>query len=199
VISISNVIQLQNEAVARWHEQPIVNECVGFDGLVMANHEINFRLWHEEDQARDPAATDAKIASVKRAIDGLNQMRSHSIERMDDAIAESIPSANELAISAPMNTETPGSAIDRLSILSLRIFHLAEECNRANVSDEVRKRVTASCHIAQQQQSSLATSLQQLIDDLHTGKKRHQTFRQLKMYNDPELNPVIYKSKPTHS
>lgn len=199
MISISNVIQLQNEAVARWHEQPIVNECVGFDGLVMANHEINFRLWHEEDQARDPAATDAKIASVKRAIDGLNQMRSHSIERMDDAIAESIPSANELAISAPMNTETPGSAIDRLSILSLRIFHLAEECNRANVSDEVRKRVTASCHIAQQQQSSLATSLQQLIDDLHTGKKRHQTFRQLKMYNDPELNPVIYKSKPTHS
>jgi len=199
VISISNVIQLQNEAVARWHEQPIVNECVGFDGLVMANHEINFRLWHEEDQARDPAATDAKIASVKRAIDGLNQMRSHSIERMDDAIAESIPSANELAISAPMNTETPGSAIDRLSILSLRISHLAEECNRANVSDEVRKRVTASCHIAQQQQSSLATSLQQLIDDLHTGKKRHQTFRQLKMYNDSELNPMIYKSKPTHS
>lgn len=182
-----------------WHHEPIAHSYVGFDALVLANHEINFRLWHEEDQARDPAASDARVAAVKRAIDGLNQRRSHSIEQIDDAIAQCIPSANEPALSAPMNTETPGSAIDRLSILALRIFHLAEESNRAGISDEVRQRVTVSWHIAQQQQANLAKSLQQLIDELNAGTKRHQTFRQLKVYNDPELNPVIYKSKPSHS
>lgn len=199
VISISNVTQLQDDAVVRWHVTPISNECVDFDGLVLANHEINFRLWHEEDQARDPTATDAQIATVKRNIDRLNQMRSHAIERIDDAIVEQITKIGKPASTAPMNTETPGSAIDRLSILSLRIFHLVEECNRDGFNHATQLRVTQSLQTAKQQQANLATSLQQLIEELFTGKKRHQTFRQLKMYNDPELNPVIYKNERSES
>jgi len=194
VISAARLSTLQTEAVARWHVDPISCDNREFDALVLANHEINFRLWHEEDQARDPGATDAIIAQVKRRIDRLNQQRSNSIEQLDNAIADAISAADiTIDLTLPLNTETPGSAIDRLSILALRVFHLAEQCHRPEVHDTARGRVTVSLCIAEQQRTNLADSLEQLIEDLFAGRKRHQTFRQLKMYNDPELNPVIYR------
>jgi len=194
VISAARLSTLQTEAVARWHVDPISCDNREFDALVLANHEINFRLWHEEDQARDPGATDAIIAQVKRRIDRLNQQRSDSIEHLDNAIADAISAADVTVDPAlPLNTETPGSAIDRLSILALRIFHLAEQCDRPEIDNAARGRVTVSLRIAEQQRTNLELSLQQLCDDLFAGVKQHQTFRQLKMYNDPELNPVIYR------
>ena len=195
MISVSSVIGLQDDAVTRWHREPIAIHQIDAEAIVLANHEINFRLWHEEDQARDPKATDSSIATVKRSIDRLNQLRADSIERLDDAIDQWILNQTIAVSSDLLNTETPGSAIDRLSILSLRIFHLDEENHRARIADATRQRVTLSLRVAKQQRTNLATSLQQLLNDLATGSKRHQTFRQLKMYNDPELNPVLYQKR----
>lgn len=194
MIDIVQLVALQSAAVARWHLEPMTNDGEGFDRLVLANHQVNFRLWHEEDQARDPAASDSTIAQVKRRIDGLNQQRSDSIEQLDSAVADVLAGERAAVDRAlPMNTETPGSAIDRLSILALRIFHLDEQSQRAQRDESSRQRVRHSLQIAAQQRHDLAESLQQLLHDLRAGRKRHQAFRQLKMYNDPELNPAIYQ------
>jgi len=198
LFSIFRLVELQSDCVDRWHRERI--ELDGNDDswmrLGMANHEINFRLWHEEDLARDPEARDETIAAIKRRIDALNQRRSHSIEAIDDAIAiwlDQHLGGLPPDVTIPMNTETPGSTVDRLSILSLRIFHLAEQAHRHDIDATKRAEVTTSLETAKRQRSNLVTSAAQLIDDLVAGKKRHLSFRQLKMYNDPELNPMIYQ------
>lgn len=190
---VQRLVELQNEAVARWHVETISCAEVEFESLVMSNHAINFRLWHEEDKARDAVADDSVIANVKRAIDLLNQQRNDSIERMDEAIAEAVDfQGTRTPVHCPLNTETPGSAIDRLSILALRIYHLDEQVTREGLDETNRHRARLWHQIAVQQQSNLMIATQTLIDDIFAGRKRHQTFRQLKMYNDPSLNPVVY-------
>ena len=96
--------------------------------------------------------------------------------------------------SAPQNTETLGSTIDRLSILALRIYHLIEQRDRSDATSEHRESVARKLAIALAQQADLTRAAQQLADDLFSGRKRHKTYRQLKMYNDPALNPYLYKS-----
>jgi hypothetical protein len=196
VLNIARLVDLQSDTVARWHLEPIGADANGFEKLVLANHEINFRLWHEEDDARDPAATDTVIANVKRRIDRLNQQRNDSIEALDVAIEEALR-ADDVHTSpdSSLNTETLGSALDRLSILALRIFHLNEQATRAELDEAARRRVAASHELAILQRVRLAKSAQELCDDLFAGRKRHQPFRQLKMYNDPTLNPAIYNRK----
>jgi hypothetical protein len=119
------VVELHRETVVRWHDQPIDNQYDGILHVVCQQHSYNFLLWHEEDLARSPTASDARIAQVKRRIDGLNQQRNDWIERIYDWISRLL---NNAAISAadntPLNTETPGSVIDRLSILALSLYHL---------------------------------------------------------------------------
>ena len=196
MLNLARLIDLQSENVARWHCEPVAFVAEGWDALVLANHEINFRLWHEEDNARDPVASDAVIANVKRRIDRLNQQRNDSIEAMDVAIAEMLlTSGIRVSEASRFNTETLGSAIDRLSILALRIYHLAEQADRPELEDSSRSRVRASLELAKQQRERLSQSAQELCVDVFAGLKRHQPFRQLKMYNDPTLNPVIYNSQ----
>lgn len=168
---------------------------VGLLGTICQQHGFNFLLWHEEDKARCPEASDGEIAAVKRAIDKLNQQRNDWIERIDDAIADEL--ANRcvlLPAEAPQNTETLGSTIDRLSILSLRIYHLAEQRARTDASPAHRDLVSRKLAIAQAQLADLSYAAQQLADDLFAGRKRHRTYRQLKMYNDPALNPYLYRA-----
>ena len=112
---VAELVQLQVDAVALWHRKPIGNPYSGFLELVCRQHALNFRLWHEEDKARSPIATDRDIAEVKRSIDRLNQARNDAIEAVDDAIVELLDGLDVAADEAPINTETPGSAIDRLS------------------------------------------------------------------------------------
>jgi hypothetical protein len=192
---VSEITRLQIETVAAWHQRPIDNPYQGFEQLVCRQHEFNYRLWHEEDIARSPTADDVRIAAVKRAIDGLNQQRNDMIEQLDDAItamlvARRITPGDE----APINTETPGSAIDRLSIMALRLYHYREQLERKDADPEHRQKVAGRIELCQQQHADLSVSLQQLLDDIFSGKKRHKTYRQMKMYNDPSLNPEIYKS-----
>lgn len=192
---VTEITGLQIDTVAAWHQEPISNPYEGFKQLVCQQHEYNYRLWHEEDIARSPTADDTRIAAVKRAIDKLNQQRNDWIEKLDDAITALLARLHVTpAAEAPINTETPGSAIDRLSIMSLRLYHYREQLDRADADAEHRNKVAARIDLCHQQHADLAQSLQQLLDDLFDGKKRHKTYRQMKMYNDPSLNPEIYKS-----
>lgn len=192
---VSELTQLQIDTVAQWHEGPIENSYEGFKQLVCQQHEFNYRLWHEEDIARSPTADDTKIAAVKRAIDKLNQQRNDMIEKLDDAITELLATLHiEPAADAPINTETAGSAIDRLSIMSLRLYHYREQLDRDDADAEHRDRVAARIDLCEQQHADLSRSLEELLADIFQARKRHKTYRQMKMYNDPSLNPEIYKS-----
>ena len=195
MIDIAKIIQLQTETVAQWHQGPIENNATDLLATVCTQHSFNYQLWHEEDIARSPDVSDQEIARVKRSIDGFNQQRNDWIEKLDDQIAELLAS-NQVApaADAQLNTETPGSAIDRLSIMSLRLYHLREQLERDDVDQQHCESVQQKINVCLLQQSELAKSLQQLVDSLFAGEKRHLTYRQFKMYNDPTLNPYLYRS-----
>lgn len=193
---VSDITQLQIDCVEKWHNEPIANPYDGFKQLVCRQHEFNYRLWHEEDIARSPEADDERIAAVKRSIDKLNQQRNDMIEQIDDAITAMLVEAGVVdTTSLPINTETAGSAIDRLSIMSLRLYHYAEQRDRADADDEHRAKVAARVQLCEVQHADLSHSLQTLLDDLLAARKQHKTYRQMKMYNDPSLNPEIYRAK----
>lgn len=194
-IDAHQVAQLQASMVQRWHQQEIDNPCEGFLALVCQQHQYNYRLWHQEDLARSPDATDARIADVKRQIDRLNQQRNDMIEQLDDAITRILnDSGIRPAADAPMNSETAGSVIDRLSILSLRLYHYQEQLERQEAPADHRQKVADRIAICRQQHADLTSALDRLLDDLFAGRKCHKTYRQLKMYNDPSLNPSIYQA-----
>lgn len=196
MLSLAEITALHRDCISRWHEQQVDNLHSDFLAVVCEQLGFNFRLWHEEDKARSPAASDSEIAAVKRAIDKLNQQRNDWIEKLDDWITAELARRGVVAAEAvPQNTETLGSTIDRLSILALRIYHLAEQLGRADASPEHRKGVARKLAIAQAQHDDLSRSAQQLADDLFAGRKRHRTYRQLKMYNDATLNPYLYQQK----
>lgn len=195
MIALEEITRLHRECVARWHEQPIDNPYDGWLRIVCEQLSYNFRLWHEEDKARSPTAGDAEVAQVKRAIDKLNQQRNDWIEKLDDWITEELARRGVAAgDQAPQNTETLGSTIDRLSILALRLYHLVEQRDRDEATPEHRESVARKLAIALAQHADLSRAAQQLADDLFAGRKRHKTYRQLKMYNDPALNPYLYQA-----
>ena len=196
MIDVKRVLELHRETVARWHSEEIDNRYDGVMGLICTQHQFNFRLWHEEDIARSPDVGDERIAAVKRAIDGFNQKRNDWIEKVDDWITgELIERRIAPAEDARLNTETPGSTIDRLSILSLRIYHLNEQLERTDASAEHIRGVQRKLAIAGEQQADLSQSLHELIEGILAGSKRHKTYRQMKMYNDPSMNPYLYQRK----
>jgi hypothetical protein len=170
------------------------NNYEGFLALVCQQLQYNYLLWHEEDIARSKDVPDSTIAQVKRAIDGYNQQRNDWIEKLDDWITDELERRQIAPLpGATQNTETAGSAIDRLSILSLRIYHLQEQAERADATPEHRASVARKLAIAMTQLQDLSQSAQELIDDIFAGRKKHKTYRQLKMYNDPTLNPYLYR------
>jgi hypothetical protein len=193
MIDIRRVTALHEACIARWHQEPVDCPFDGFWRLVCRQLGFNFLLWHEEDNARSPSASDAEIAQVKRQIDRLNQERNDWIERLDDWVTQELTVMEVVAAkNAPLNTETLGSTIDRLGILALRIYHLREQLDRLDAGDLYREKVSQKLFIATVQHDDLAASAQSLADDLLAGRKRHQAYRQLKMYNDPMLNPYLY-------
>jgi hypothetical protein len=192
---VEQIAELHRETVERWHvNDKLDNPHEGLLGVVCQQHEFNFLLWHEEDIARSRAASDAQIATVKRAIDGYNQQRNDWIERIDQTFCHDLQQRGvQVAAGARLNTETPGSAIDRLSIMALRIYHMHEQLDRSDASAEHRTRVAEKLDLCRQQQSDLATSLAELLDDIFAGRKLLKLYRQMKMYNDPTLNPHLYQ------
>ena len=198
--SASEIVELHRDAVERWHRGGIDHLHSGFLGLVSSQHAQNFLLWHEEDEARSSSATDAQIAQVKRNIDRLNQARNDLIEQLDDSIAECLAEStiDDAGKNQELRTETPGSAIDRLSILSLRLFHYREQLDRPDVDENHLAMVRERLAICASQLEDLTNALQLLLDDLVAGRVRHRTHRQYKMYNDARLNPVLYSTHSNH-
>lgn len=193
MIDVQEITHLQALTVSKWHEQAISNPYSGLQATICQQHSFNFLLWHEEDIARSPDVDDARIAAVKRNIDGLNQQRNDWIEKVDDNLTELISQRNVQPVpDAPVNTETPGSVIDRLSIMALRIYHLNEQLTRSDVSEQHILSVQHKLSTCMVQHFDLATALQRLLDDIGAGQVRHRTYRQFKMYNDPNLNPYLY-------
>jgi len=196
MIDFEQITRLHRETVVRWHQQDVDNPFDGFLGLVCEQFSYNFRLWHEEDIARSPEVGNERIATVKRAIDRFNQQRNDAIERLDDWITGALESCGVVAAAdARLNTETVGSVIDRLSILALRIYHLEEQRDRIDASPEHRVNVTRKLAVALAQHDDLSQAGQELVDDIAAGRKRHKTYRQMKMYNDPAMNPYLYRAQ----
>lgn len=193
---VQQILDLHAETVARWHEEPLDNPYTGLLNVVCQQHQFNFQLWHQEDIARSPDVGDAKIAEVKRAIDGFNQQRNDWIERIDESLLQMLSTGGVLAKGdAKLNTETPGSATDRLSIMSLRIFHMDEELQRDDVDGAHRERVQQKIARCEVQLADLSNSLGELLSDIFAGDKLLKVYRQMKMYNDPTLNPELYRSQ----
>ena len=194
MIDVSQIVARQRHLVELWHAHPIENSYCDLMYLVCEQHRFNFLLWHEEDKARDVGATDTQIAAVKRAIDRYNQQRNDATEQIDDYLKSWLES-QEISppADAPLNTETPGSAIDRLSILALRLYHMREQTECADATAEHAARAQQKLAIMHQQQRDLSAALVDLWGDLLSGRKRLALYRQFKMYNDPTLNPYLYK------
>ncbi|MEX0669759.1 MAG: DUF4254 domain-containing protein, partial [Pirellulales bacterium] len=158
-------------------------------------HQFNFLLWHQEDIARSPEVTDAGIATVKRAIDKYNQARNDAIEKVDDMLIEELARRGIVAAAtAPAATETPGAAIDRLSILELRRFHMQEQIDRVDASSEHREKAAARMAVLDMQRSHLTEAAERLVNEIFTAQRPLRVFRQMKMYNDPSMNPYLYKT-----
>ena len=196
MIDVEAVTRLHRTTVEGWHEHEPDNPYEGFLQFVCRQHEQNYRLWHEEDIARSTDVSDAELAQVKRNIDKLNQQRNDLIERLDDCLVEQLHSAGVKPWpESQLNTETPGSAIDRLSILALRVYHMEEQAARVEADQEHRDRAKAKLEVLHQQHADLRRSLGELLEDVFSGRKRLKVYRQFKMYNDPTMNPYLYQAE----
>ena len=168
-----------------------------FLAQVAPQHRANFDLWHIEDEARTPGTTDAALADVKRRIDTTNQLRNDLAEGLDRALVDWLTTRGLPNPAAALHSESPGLMIDRLSILALKIYHTCEECERPGAAEGHAERNRERLNILEEQRADLAACLDGLWRETLAGTRRFKLYRQLKMYNDPSLNPAIYR-KPAH-
>ena len=150
--------------------------------------------WHLEDIIRDPNINPVKALEVKRRIDSSNQERTDLVELIDSYFYEKYQSV-VYSKNAAFNTESPAWAIDRLSILALKIYHWQQEILREEVNEKHRNTCREKLTVLSEQQQDLSLAIDQLLTDIEAGKKYMKVYKQMKMYNDPELNPVLYGNK----
>ncbi|MCR5199396.1 MAG: DUF4254 domain-containing protein [Prevotella sp.] len=150
--------------------------------------------WHYEDIIRDPHINPEEALALKRRIDRSNQDRTDLVEEIDSYFRQTYSQVKPLP-DARLNTESPAWAVDRLSILALKIYHMQEQVDRQDASDEHRARCQAKLSVLLEQQVDLSTAIDQLLDDIEAGRKYMKVYRQMKMYNDPSTNPVLYNNK----
>ncbi len=196
MIDVEEIARLQKTTAAQWHRHDVDNPYEGFFGLLCRQHQQNYLLWHQEDVARSPHVADAELAQVKRNIDKLNQQRNDLIEELDDYLIKELGAAGVIPWpEARPNTETPGSVIDRLSILALRIYHMDQQTGRSDADQQHHAKAKARLDILHQQHADLSRSLAELLEDVFSGRKLLKVYRQFKMYNDPTMNPYLYQAQ----
>lgn len=174
-------------------DTPITNPFQEGDyaNLLYQKNWIDTVQWHLEDIIRDPQIKPEKALVIKRRIDASNQDRTDLVEKIDDHYLQ-VFEKKEAKTNARINTESPAWAIDRLSILSLKIYHMEVEASRTNVAEALSEKNKFKLSVLNTQLEDLTTSIDQLLEDLQSGARIMKIYRQMKMYNDPELNPVLY-------
>src|ERR1700761_5524791 len=190
----SEVTSLQDRCTVAWHhEVPEAAPSVpSLEAALKEQHLANFQLWHAEDAARTPGATDQELARIKRFIDTANQRRNDLTEQCDLLLLELLGQEGLPTAGAELHSESPGLMLDRLSILSLKIFHTREEIDRPGAPAGHRERNQERLRILLEQRDDLAASLDRLWQQILEGRRSFKLYRQLKMYNDPALNPAVY-------
>lgn len=165
-----------------------------FEYLLWQKSFIDTVQWHLEDLIRPDDVDPVEALRLKRWIDRSNQNRTDLVERIDDYFMQQFAQVQPLA-DAKINTETPAWAVDRLSILALKIYHFGIEVNRTEVSAEHHEKCLQKYHTLLEQQRDLTQAIDSLLDDLAAGRRVMKLYRQMKMYNDPALNPMLYGKK----
>jgi hypothetical protein len=203
MLSADAIVELHDRSTTAWHERPFApgedNTPVDWPADLWLNsvarqHRANFDLWHTEDEARAPGATDADLAQVKRNIDRTNQLRNDLAEGLDCTLLSWLESRQLPNPNAPLNSESPGLMIDRLSILALKIYHTREEAERTGADQGHAERNLKRLAILETQRKDLAGCLDDLWRETLAGTRQFKLYRQLKMYNDPSLNPAVYRN-----
>lgn len=150
--------------------------------------------WHLEDIIRDPNIEPVEALAIKRRIDKSNQDRTDLVELIDSYFLDKYKNV-QVKESAKINTESPAWAIDRLSILALKIYHMQQEANRTDTTEEHRQECQKKLNVLLEQRVDLSTAIEELLKDIEEGNKYMKVYKQMKMYNDPNLNPVLYSKK----
>ncbi|HJI20209.1 DUF4254 domain-containing protein [Alistipes sp.] len=164
------------------------------DHLLYMKNWVDTVQWHLEDIIRDPQIDPVKALEIKRRIDRSNQVRTDMVEYIDSWLLDKYRDVTPLP-TARLNTETPAWAIDRLSILALKIYHMRCETERTDVDEAHRAACRKKLDVLLSQQVDLSRAIEELIEDIEAGRKYMKTYKQMKMYNDPSLNPVLYAAK----
>lgn len=169
-------------------------EPSSFEGILYVKNWIDTVQWHLEDIIRDPQIDAADALAIKRRIDKSNQDRTDLVEVVDSYFLEKYSSVKPQA-GATINTETPAWALDRLSILSLKIYHMQQEVLRADVSEDHKRQCQTKLNVLLEQKKDLSLAIDQLLANIESGKIFMKVYKQMKMYNDPSLNPILYANK----
>ena len=182
----------------RWDDvdHPIENpyEKGTLDHLLYHKNWIDTVQWHLEDIIRNPEIDPVEALAIKRRIDRSNQERTDMVEYVDSYLLEKYKEVVP-APDARLNTETPAWAVDRLSILALKIYHMKQETQRIDVDESHRAACQQKLEVLLTQQVDLSQAIEELIEEIEAGRKYMKTYKQMKMYNDPALNPVLYGKK----
>ncbi|MDR3652946.1 MAG: DUF4254 domain-containing protein [Paludibacter sp.] len=195
-IELSN--QIFNESVVDYHQTdnvdaPINNkyEFKSIEYYLYLKNWIDTVQWHLEDIIRNPEIDPVEALALKRRIDKSNQDRTDLVELIDSYFLDQNKDV-KISPKATINTESPAWAIDRLSILHLKIYHMQQEVDRKDSSAEHLAQCLTKLNILLEQKIDLSTAINQLIEDIASGEKQMKVYKQMKMYNDPALNPVLY-------
>lgn len=193
--------QIFEQSIKNYHvldkvDQPYTNpyDSKSLAHLLYRKNWIDTVQWHYEDLIRDPNIDPVAALELKRKIDASNQDRTDTVEYIDSYYLNQFSSV-EVAPDAAINTESPAWALDRLSILALKIYHMKEESLRPSASEEHRAVCTSKLAVLETQREDLSSAIDQLLDDMATGRKTMKVYKQMKMYNDEALNPVLYTDK----
>lgn len=191
--------QIFNKAIADYHitdnvDTPINNPYNrdSIENRLYLKCWIDTVQWHFEDIIRDPHIDPLEALQLKRRIDQSNQDRTDLVEQIDSYFRQHYSDVRILD-DATINTESPAWAIDRLSILQLKIYHMQEQVAREDASPEHKAKCQSKLDVLKEQNVDLSTAIDQLLDDIQAGRKYMKVYRQMKMYNDPSTNPVLYK------
>ena len=193
MIDVKKIIALQEQNVIEWHNS-LLGSCLESPWIfIEENNRWNFKLWHEEDIARVKDIEAERIVIAKRNIDSFNQRRNDAMEKIDEWVLNSmVDFENLLSKELPLHSETPGMMIDRLSIMGLKKYHMNEEANRLGTSEKHRELCADKVMLLNEQINDLAFCLHGVLEKIKNGQLKFKVYRQLKMYNDPTLNPQLY-------